>query len=77
MPQGIVVPWDEMKRRSIADALNRCGGNSGFAAQLLGIGKTSVYRLARACNHQPSLSIILFCPLRITSDLPLRQESLG
>jgi Bacterial regulatory protein, Fis family len=65
MPLGVVVPWNEVKRRAIVDALDQCGGNRVLAAQLLGIGKTTIYRMARACNYRPTMSIILFYPLSI------------
>ena len=70
MPQGIVVPWNEVKRRAIEDALDQCGGNRVLATQLLGIGKTTICRIARKCNYQPSMSIIVFCPLSITKGSP-------
>jgi len=44
---------DEVKRRAIVDALDTCGGNYALAAQLLGIGKTTIYRMARVYNYQP------------------------
>jgi hypothetical protein len=40
MPQGVVVPWNGVKRRAILDALDECGGNRLLAAQLLRIGRT-------------------------------------
>lgn len=51
-PLGIILPLDEVKRRVICDALDKCGGNYLLAARLLGIGKTTVYRKARAYNYQ-------------------------
>jgi Bacterial regulatory protein, Fis family len=70
MPQGVVVPWNEVERRAIEDALDQCDSNCVLAAQLLGIGKTTICRIARKCNYQPSMSIIVFCPLSITRDRP-------
>jgi transcriptional regulator of acetoin/glycerol metabolism len=52
-PFGIVLPLDQVKRRAIVDALDKCGGNCLLAAQLLGIGKTTIYRMARAYSYQP------------------------
>jgi hypothetical protein len=51
-PFGIILPLDEVKRRVICDALDKCDGNYPLAARLLGIGKTTVYRMARAYNYQ-------------------------
>ena len=51
-PFGIILPLDEVKRRVICDALDKCDGNYLLAAHLLGIGKTTVYRKARAYNYQ-------------------------
>jgi transcriptional regulator of acetoin/glycerol metabolism len=47
-PFGIVLPLSEVKGRAIVDALDRCGGDYLFAARLLGIGRSTVYRIARA-----------------------------
>jgi transcriptional regulator of acetoin/glycerol metabolism len=49
---GAIVPLDEVKRRAIVDAINKCGGNYCLAARLLGIGKTTVYRMARQYNYE-------------------------
>ena len=65
MPHGVVVPWSDVKRRAIADALDQCGGNRLLAARSLGIGKTTVDRIARKCNYQPTMSIVVFYPLSI------------
>jgi hypothetical protein len=51
-PLGTVLPLDEVTRRAICDALDKCGGNYLLAAHLLGIGKTTVYRKARAYHYQ-------------------------
>lgn len=51
-PVGIILSWDEMKRRALCDALDKCGGNRLLAARLLGIGKTTVYRMVRLYNYQ-------------------------
>jgi transcriptional regulator of acetoin/glycerol metabolism len=51
-PFGVILPFDEVERRVICDALDKCGGNYLLAARLLGIGKTTVYRKARAYNYQ-------------------------
>jgi|SRR5580700_1488336 hypothetical protein len=48
----IILPLDEVKRRALCDALDRCGGNHLCAARLLGLGKTTVYRMARLYNYQ-------------------------
>ena len=63
-PLGAILPFDEVKRRVIVDALDKCGGNHRLAARLLGIGKSTVYRMARQYNYQSpqmqgkSLSIV-------------------
>jgi transcriptional regulator of acetoin/glycerol metabolism len=51
-PVGTILPLDEVKRRAIVDALDKCRGNYRLAARLLGIGKTTVYRMARQHNYQ-------------------------
>lgn len=51
-PLGVILPFDEVERRVICDALDKCGGNYLLAARLLGIGKTTVYRKARAYKYQ-------------------------
>jgi transcriptional regulator of acetoin/glycerol metabolism len=45
---------DEVKHRAIVDALDQCRGNYHIAARLLGIGRTTIYRMARKYNYQPS-----------------------
>jgi transcriptional regulator of acetoin/glycerol metabolism len=52
-PSGIILPLDQVKRLVILDALDKCDGNYYLAAQLLGIGKTTIYRMARTYNYQP------------------------
>lgn len=52
VPFGTILPLNEVKRRVICDALDKCGGNYLLAARLLGIGKTTVYRMAKAYNYQ-------------------------
>ena len=52
VPLGIILALDEVERRVSCDALDKCGGNYPLAARLLGIGKTTVYRKARAYNYQ-------------------------
>jgi hypothetical protein len=52
-PLGTVLPLDEVTRRAICDALDKCGGNYFLAAHLLGIGRTTVYRKAREYHYQP------------------------
>jgi transcriptional regulator of acetoin/glycerol metabolism len=44
---------EEVKRRAIVDALDKCDGKRILAARLLGIGKSTIYRRARAHNYQP------------------------
>lgn len=51
-PLGIVLPMDEVKRRVIVDALDKCSGDRILAARLLGIGKTTLYRMARAWHYE-------------------------
>jgi transcriptional regulator of acetoin/glycerol metabolism len=52
-PSGIVIPLDQVKRQAIVDALDKCSGNYCLAAQLLGIGRTTIYRMARMYNYRP------------------------
>jgi transcriptional regulator of acetoin/glycerol metabolism len=54
-PFGIIFPLDQVKRRAIVDVLDKCGGNHVLAAQLLGIGKTTIYQMARVYNYQTLL----------------------
>jgi DNA-binding NtrC family response regulator len=54
-PLGIILPLDEVKRRAICEALDKCGGNYLLAARLLGIGRTTVYRMARLYNYEPPM----------------------
>ena len=51
-PFGIILPLSEVKSRAIVDALDKCGGNYRLAARLLGIGKSTIYRIARTYNYQ-------------------------
>jgi transcriptional regulator of acetoin/glycerol metabolism len=51
-PLGIVLPLEEVKRRVVVDAFDKCGGNFILAAHLLGIGKSTVYRLVRVYNYR-------------------------
>jgi two-component system response regulator HydG len=52
-PLRIIVPLAEVKRRAIIDALDKCYGSYRLAARLLGIGKTTLYRMAKTYNYQP------------------------
>ena len=52
-PLRIIVPLAEVKRRAIIDALDRCDGSYRLAARLLGIGKTTLYRMAKTYNYEP------------------------
>jgi hypothetical protein len=51
-PFDIILPLDEVKRRAVCDALDKCGGNRLRAARLLGIGKTTLYRMAKTYRYQ-------------------------
>jgi Bacterial regulatory protein, Fis family len=51
-PLGIILPLDEVKRRVIIDALDKCNGSYLMAARLLGIGKTTLYVMAKTYNYQ-------------------------
>jgi len=51
-PLGDILRLDEVKRQAIVDALDKCRGNYCLAARSLGIGKTTVYRMARQYNYQ-------------------------
>jgi DNA-binding NtrC family response regulator len=52
-PLGTILPLSEVKRRVIVDALDKCGGNYLLAAHLLGIGRTTIYRMVRMYRYQP------------------------
>jgi transcriptional regulator of acetoin/glycerol metabolism len=55
-PLGTILPLSEVKRRVIVDALDKCGGNYLLAAHLLGIGRTTIYRMRRMyCYQQPRI----------------------
>jgi DNA-binding NtrC family response regulator len=51
-PLGTILPLSEVKRRVIVDALDKCGGNYLLAAHLLGIGRTTIYRMGRVYRYQ-------------------------
>jgi len=51
-PLGTTLPLSEVKRRVIVDALDKCGGNYLLAAHLLGIGRTTIYRMDRMYGYQ-------------------------
>jgi transcriptional regulator of acetoin/glycerol metabolism len=44
---GTILPLGKVKRRVIVDALDKYGGNYLLAAHLLGIGRTTIYRMGR------------------------------
>jgi hypothetical protein len=52
-PFGIILPLNEVKSRAVISALDKCGGHYLLAARLLGIGRSTIYRMARTCNYQP------------------------
>jgi Bacterial regulatory protein, Fis family len=52
-PLAVILPLNEVKRRAVCDALDKCGGNYPLAARLLGLGKTTVYRMASVYNYEP------------------------
>jgi transcriptional regulator of acetoin/glycerol metabolism len=43
-PLAFIVPLEEVKRRAMRDALDKCDGHVGLAAKMLGVGKTTIYR---------------------------------
>jgi transcriptional regulator of acetoin/glycerol metabolism len=51
-PVGIILPLDEVKRRVIIDTLDKCRGSYLMAARLLGIGKTTLYVMAKTYNYK-------------------------
>jgi transcriptional regulator of acetoin/glycerol metabolism len=51
-PLGTILPLGELKRQVIVDALDKCGGNYLLAAHLLGIGRTTIYRISRMYRYQ-------------------------
>jgi DNA-binding NtrC family response regulator len=53
-PLGPILPLIEVKRQAVIDALDHCHGNHLLAARLLGIGRTTVYRMEWAYKSQPS-----------------------
>jgi Bacterial regulatory protein, Fis family len=74
-PLRIIVPLAEVKRRAIIDALDRCDGSYRLAAHLLGIGRTTLYRMAKTYNYQPPSvqgQVLMTLPLygpRLTQDV--------
>ena len=50
--QTNIVSLVEVKRRAVAEALDQCHGNRLLAARLLGIGKTTIYRMEKVCKSQ-------------------------
>jgi len=44
LPGGRVLPLHELEKRSIMETMLQVRGNKRMAAQLLGIGKTTLYR---------------------------------
>jgi DNA-binding NtrC family response regulator len=47
-----VLTLDELCHRHIRWVLNRCGGNRVAAAQLLGIGRTTLYRYLKNADYE-------------------------
>ena len=43
--RGEIEPWDRTKKKEILHALEVSNGSATFAARLLGVGKTTIYRL--------------------------------
>ena len=43
-PEAQIVPWNELEKRAILNAVREAGGDKLLAARLLGIGKTTLYR---------------------------------
>jgi len=52
-PVATILPLREVKLRAILHALDQCHGNHRLAALLLGIGKTTVYRMEKEYKSQP------------------------
>jgi transcriptional regulator of acetoin/glycerol metabolism len=52
VPSGIILPFHEVRRRAVIDALDKCGGNYMLAAKMLGIGRTTIYRLVRIYGYE-------------------------
>jgi DNA-binding NtrC family response regulator len=51
------LPLEEIRKEHIRRVLEMCGGNRVRTAQMLGIGRTSLYRyLKRAHNHGPRVA---------------------
>jgi transcriptional regulator of acetoin/glycerol metabolism len=73
-PSGIIVPLHEVTRRIIVDALDKCGGNYCLAARLLGLGKSTVYRLAKEYNYQPP-TVQALSLLTVTKHCPSQYKS--
>ena len=51
-PLGTILPLSEVKRRVIVDALDKCDGNYLLAAHLLGVKRTTIYRMGRMYRYQ-------------------------
>ena len=49
----VILPLDEVERKAIAHALKVTGGNMSYAAQQLGIGRTTLYRKLEKYNLLP------------------------
>jgi DNA-binding NtrC family response regulator len=47
-PLPTILPLAHLKRCAVFDAIDKCHGNRLLAARLLGIGKTTIYRMAGA-----------------------------
>ena len=51
-PLRIILPLAQVKRWAVTDAIEQCHGNHRLAARLLGIGRTTIYRMVRAQKSQ-------------------------
>jgi len=66
-PLPAILPLAHLKRCAVLDAIDKCHGNRLLAARLLGIGKTTIYRMAgakkpQACITQREGSLASFPP---------------
>jgi len=53
MDTAVILSLDEVERRAIIHALKVAGGNMSYAAQQLGIGRTTLYRKLEKYNLLP------------------------
>jgi transcriptional regulator of acetoin/glycerol metabolism len=50
------LPLEEVRRQHIRRVLDACEGNRVRAAQMLGIGRTSLYRFLKRSQKKPAIA---------------------